>query len=301
MDRYAIDEQRAADLRLVSFTRQLARRWYLVVGAILVAVLTSFVLSSVQTPVYQSAVSFWISLQGTSSAGTTPADLNALTLARLPSYATLAASPNTVTRLKNAANLPSGASDVSVSASAVENQVILVVTCQSSAAATANRVANAYVDLLSSVLSAYERPLAGGASYNVVAQAISTPSGPTAPVKPNKRADLAVGLLGGALLGVGAVWSFNRVQGAYVRGRSVDQPLRPIAAHPVEPPPTGLTRYAETSPERQAYTAEAGNAQPEQYLSHAPDVESNGHSVGEREDPEPAEAITVEYQDLKHY
>ena len=193
-------------MELIDYLRMLARRWKWVVGCALVGWILGALWAMVTPRVYEASVLLFVGSSGASGTqGEERDDLSAsrFTLERMDSYAALVDSPDVTRAVNDELQLglePDDIADV-VTATVLDNTVVLNVTARGDEPAETANIANAAAARLGAVIELVEAPGTGAASpVNVT---VTRPaSAPENPISPNVRLSIALGLLAGAGVGL---------------------------------------------------------------------------------------------------
>jgi polysaccharide biosynthesis transport protein len=234
------------DLR--DYLRIFRKRWPIIVVLFLLGGGTAAALAYRATPIYAAHTQLFVT---TPSGGDNTASLqqgNTFTEERVKSYAAIVSSPIVLTPVIASLHLPQTPSELGakVSASAPLNTVLINVTVRDRSPAQAKAIADAVSLSFTKVVATLETPANGGSSpikVSVVKQA----DVPGSPVSPNKKLDIALGLLLGLALGIGfavlretldttikSTADLNAVSKASFLGGIVfdaDVPKRPLITH----------------------------------------------------------------------
>lgn len=201
-------------MELIDYLRMLARRWRWVVGCALVGWILGALYASMSPRVYEASVLLFVGSSGiTGTDGQARDDLSAsrFTLERMDSYAALVDSPDVTRAVNDELQLGLQPDDIAgvLSASVLDDTVVLNVTARGDAPAETANIANAAAARLGAVIELVEAPGTGAASpVNVT---VTRPaSAPSAPTSPNTTLALALGLVAG--LGVGLLVAALRDQ-----------------------------------------------------------------------------------------
>jgi uncharacterized protein involved in exopolysaccharide biosynthesis len=216
-------------MELIDYLRMLVRRWKWVVGCALVGWILGALWATVTPRVYEASVLLFVGSSGISGTeGEDRDDLSAsrFTLERMDSYAALVDSPDVTRTVNDELQLglePDDIADV-LTATVLDNTVVLNVTARGDQPAETANIANAAAARLGAVIELVEAPGTGAASpVNVT---VTRPaSAPEQPISPNVRLSLALGLMAGA--GVGLVVAALRDQAL---GQAAGDPTRRIPA-----------------------------------------------------------------------
>ncbi|MDP9465770.1 MAG: Wzz/FepE/Etk N-terminal domain-containing protein [Actinomycetota bacterium] len=193
-------------MELIDYLRMLMRRWKWVVGCALVGWILGALWATVTPRVYEASVLLFVGSSGvTGTQGEDRDDLSAsrFTLERMDSYAALVDSPDVTRTVSEELQLglePDDVADV-LTATVLENTVVLNVTARGDQPARTANIANAAAARLSEVIELVEAPGTGAASpVNVT---VTRPaSAPETPISPNVRLLIALGLIAGAGMGL---------------------------------------------------------------------------------------------------
>ena len=190
-------------MTLQQFLNVLRSRWITVCVTALVPILGAVAYTLIATPLYQASTRLFVS----TNAGNSVSDLysgNRLSLERVLSYAQLLTgetlAQRTIDRLDLDMNAPTLAARVT--ARSKPNTVLIDVGVLDPSPIRARDIANALSDEFVAMVSELETPSRGATpeARVVVEQRASIPD---APVVPNKKRSLALGVALGAILGVG--------------------------------------------------------------------------------------------------
>jgi capsular exopolysaccharide synthesis family protein len=188
---------------LQKFINVLRSRWITVCVAALVPILGAVAYTLAQTPLYQASTRLFVS----TTAGKSVSDLysgNRLSLDRVQSYTQLLTgetlAQRTIDRLDLDISAPTLAAHVT--ARSKPNTVLIDVGVLDTSPVRARDIADALSDEFVTMVSELETPSRGATpeARVVVEQRASIPG---APVVPNKKRNLALGIALGAMLGVG--------------------------------------------------------------------------------------------------
>ncbi|MFJ8076225.1 polysaccharide biosynthesis tyrosine autokinase [Streptomyces sp. NPDC096176] len=189
------------DLR--DYVRVLSRRWRAIIVLTLLGAAVGAVVTYTATPEYRATAKLFVSLQGGTDADTAQlAQGNLFTQARVRSYAEVAASPLVTRHVVKELRLDMSPTELSskISATAQPDTVLLQLTVTDTRAARAARMSNAVAERFTEVIRGLERPV--GAETSPVRLSVTEPAAvPAAPFSPRPAVHLALGLLGGLILG----------------------------------------------------------------------------------------------------
>ncbi len=193
-------------MELIDYLRMLMRRWRWVVGCALVGWTLAALWATMTPRVYEASVLLFVGSSGNS--GTAGDETDALsasrfTLERMDSYAALLDSPDVTRAVNDELRLGLEPDDIAgmLSASVLDDTVVLNVTARGDRPATTANIANAAAVRLGAVIELVEAPGTGAASpVNVT---VTRPANaPDNPISPNVRLALVLGLVAGAGIGV---------------------------------------------------------------------------------------------------
>ncbi len=193
-------------MELIDYLRMLMRRWRWVVGCALVGWTLAALWATMTPRVYEASVLLFVGSSG--NTGTTGDETDALsasrfTLERMDSYAALVDSPDVTRAVNDELGLGLEPDEIGsmLSASVLEDTVVLGVTARGDQPAATANIANAAAVRLGAVIELVEAPGTGAASpVNVT---VTRPANaPENPISPNVRLALALGLVAGAGIGV---------------------------------------------------------------------------------------------------
>ena len=190
------------DLR--DYLRIFRKRWPIIVAFLLVGGAAAAAVAFRATPIYAAHTQLFVT---TPSGGDNTASLqqgNTFTQERVKSYAAIVSSPIVLNPVIASLHLTETPAQLgaNVSASAPLNTVLINVTVHNTSPAQAKSIADAVSLSFTKVVATLETPANGGTSpikVSVVKQAEI----PGVPVSPNKKLDIALGILIGLALGVG--------------------------------------------------------------------------------------------------
>ena len=190
-------------MTLQKFINVLRSRWITVCVTALVPILGAVAYTLVQTPMYQASTRLFVS----TTAGKSVSDLysgNRLSVDRVLSYTQLLTGETLAQRTIDRLDLDMDAPTVAarITAKSKPNTVLIDVGVLDPSPIRARDIANALSDEFVAMVSELETPSTGATpeARVIVEQRASIPG---APVVPNKKRNLALGILFGAMLGVG--------------------------------------------------------------------------------------------------
>lgn len=186
------------------YLRVLRARWRLITACVLVALIAAGAATALATKVYEAKSQLFVSTQGVD--GVTGLQQGGqFAQQRVKSYAEVINSPLVTGPVVTDLGLQESPADLgeNVTATAPLDTVLIDVTVKDTSPQQAQRIANAVAEQFTKVASELEAPTGGGTSavrVSVVRQADL----PTGPVSPRPKLNLALGLLVGLAIGVGA-------------------------------------------------------------------------------------------------
>ncbi len=187
---------------LKQYLRVLRERWWIVVLCTLVAVGTAAASAWTQTPEYAAHVKLFVATSdGTDAAAALQGGL--FGQQRVKSYADIVSSNRVVEAVRKELGLKESSGEVAseISASAPLDTVLVNVTVTDVDPVRARDIANAVATQFAALVSTLETP-EGQAVSPVKVSIVEPASTPRIPVSPNKKLDLALGLLIGLAVGV---------------------------------------------------------------------------------------------------
>ncbi len=189
---------------LKQYLRVLREQWWLVAACTLVALAAAAAVAFTQTPKYAAKVQLFVAAadQQSSTSGAYQGGL--FSQQRVKSYAAIVNSEPVVTAVRRQLGLTSSVSSIQneITASAPLDTVLVDVTVTDTNPARARDIANAVGTQFSSLVNTLETT-AGQKVSPVKVSTVQPAVLPKSPVSPNKKLDLALGLLVGLALGVG--------------------------------------------------------------------------------------------------
>jgi non-specific protein-tyrosine kinase len=185
----------------------LRRHWRLVVVVTLLGVAAATAATVVQPRTYTARTDLFVSAQDRATAG----DISSVysgslfTTARVKSYVSIVSSLRTAQLVKDDLGLSLDADQIEqkISASVPLDQVIIHVTAQDRDPQLAQQIANSVGKVLPELVDQLEKPADGGPSP-VKVSVVQAAELPVHPTSPRPKLNLALGLLVGLALGVGA-------------------------------------------------------------------------------------------------
>jgi non-specific protein-tyrosine kinase len=189
------------DLR--DYLNVLRKRWHVILLATLVCVGAAGAMAFMQKPTYQANAQLFVSVNE-------PGDQSQVyqqglaAAQRVKSYADIVDSPQVTDAVQNQLHLglTSGQIAAEVTADNPLDTVLLNLHVRDTDPARAAAIANAVADQFGKLVNDLETPQ-GSATSPVKVSTVQKASVPAAPVAPNKKVDVALGLLLGLALGIG--------------------------------------------------------------------------------------------------
>lgn len=216
-------------MELRDYLRILRRNWILIVAGMLTGLLMGGAASILVKPTYTAETQLFVAIQGSGSVQELQQG-NTFSQARVQSYVKTVESPVVLQPVIDSLGLPVTSDELSSSVTAITdiNTVLITIAVSDSSPVQAAAIAQAVADSLIRAVDTLEKPRTGGASpvsLSVIKPAIAPPS----PSAPNTKMNLAVGVLFGLALGVGAATlrttMDNRIRGELDLRRVTDAPL----------------------------------------------------------------------------
>jgi succinoglycan biosynthesis transport protein ExoP len=191
-------------VELRDYVRILRKRWPIIVILLLLGGGAATAVAFRATPIYAAHTQLFVT---TPSGGDNTTGLqqgNTFTQERVKSYAAVVSSPIVLTPVVKSLGLAITPQQLGaeVSASAPLNTVLINVTVRNASPEQAKSIADAVSLSFTKVVAQLETPASGGSSP-IKVSVVKEADVPTAPVSPNKKLDIALGLLLGLALGVG--------------------------------------------------------------------------------------------------
>ncbi|MDP9889825.1 polysaccharide biosynthesis tyrosine autokinase [Pseudarthrobacter enclensis] len=189
-------------LELRDYLRVARRSWITIVTCTTLGLLAAAALSLSLTPTYTAKTQLFVAIQGSGSVSELQQG-NTFTQARVQSYAETATTPAVLQPAIDALGLQVSANQLAnkISAHTDTSTVLISITAQDSSPVQAAAIAQAVANSLVAVVQDLESPAKGGNSP-VKLSVVTPATAPVSPSAPNTRANLAVGLFGGLVLGL---------------------------------------------------------------------------------------------------
>lgn len=248
------------DLRLDlrDYIRILRRNWLVVAAATMLGLLFGASSVLLTKPTYTAETQLFVAIQSSGSVQELQQG-NTFSQARVQSYVRTVRTPVVLQPAINSLGLDVSAESLSgrVTAATDLNTVIINIAVEDVSPVQAAATAQAVADSLIRVVEELEKPETGGSSP--VRLSVITPAeAPTTPSAPNTRLNLALGLFGGLVLGVGTAivrtLLDNRIRGEADVRQVTDAPiLGGIAYDPAAVKKPLLTQSAAQSPRAESF------------------------------------------------
>ena len=189
------------DLR--DYLRTLRKRWRLVVACTVLSLLAAGLATSLATKIYESKTQLFVSARDQAGDISGAYQGGLFTQQRVKSYAQVADSPAVTDPVADRLGLDPGVVAAEVTAEAPLDTVLINITVADSDPGRAQNLASAVADEVRRLVPELERA-EGEAASPVKVTVIKAASLPAAPSSPRPMLNLALGLLAGLALGVGA-------------------------------------------------------------------------------------------------
>ncbi len=189
---------------LHDYLRVLRKRWRLVTLCTLLALAGSATATLLTTPTYQATAQLFISAQAATDLSVATQGSN-FALQRVTSYADIVASPMVTQPVIDELHLATTTAELAgqIKASNPPNTVLLNISVSDPDPRLARDITNAVAAQFTQVVKQLESPEGSGTAL-VKATVVQVADTPIAPVSPRKTVNLALGLLVGLAIGVGA-------------------------------------------------------------------------------------------------
>lgn len=223
----------------LSFALTAAQRfWWVIAVAIVVGLAASVLAYDRATPQYKASAQLFVSVPTRDLGPQASYQGGLFTQQRVVSYADLVTSPSVLDTVIRETGTDMSRSELAshVSVEAPEDTVLINIAVTLPSAKEAQRIAQALAEAFSTFVETLEQP--DGESVSPIRVAVSRPAQlPTSPVSPSLKLNLAIGLLGGLLVGAACA------AGLVIRDRTVKSleetsdefGLRALATVPADP------------------------------------------------------------------
>lgn len=190
---------------LIGMLRALRRRWAYVLGGVSLGVLAAAAVVASSTPTYTGTAQVFISTPAPDATASDLAQGSQFSQQRVTTYARLANTPLVLQPVLDRLDLDMSVGDLAgkVSAAAPVNTSLVSVTAEDGDRETAALITNAVADSLVQVIPRLEQA-SDGSPAPVRATVVEPAQPPGSPASPNVRLLLALGLIVGLAVGVGA-------------------------------------------------------------------------------------------------
>jgi capsular exopolysaccharide synthesis family protein len=191
------------DLR--DYMRLVRKRWRIISACVLLSLIGAAAITALSPKVYSAQAQIIISAQATADDLTSALQGSSFTQQRVKSYAAIVNTPLVTQPVVKSLNLSITADQLShrISASNPLDTFLLDISVTDNDPVVAQKTANAVANQFLQVVKDLETP-EGSAQPLVKATVVKPASVPTVPVSPRPKINLALGLLVGLALGVGA-------------------------------------------------------------------------------------------------
>ena len=190
-------------MALRDYARTLRKRWALVLLCVLLSVGAAAAATLASAKTYTSSTQLFVSARDQSGAISDAYQGGLFTQQRVKSYAQVADSPAVTDKVADSLGIPPAELAGKVTAEAPLDTVLLNITANDRSPKEAQRIAAAVADEVVSLIPTLETP-AGASGTPVKISVIKQASLPGSPSSPRPKINLALGLLVGLALGVGA-------------------------------------------------------------------------------------------------
>lgn len=190
-------------MELGDYIRVIRERWIVIVACILVVTAIAAAVTFRTPKVYQSEARLFIARVDESS-NKQAYEGGLLSIQRMTTYADLASGPEVAQRVADDLGLQTSAEDLTgrITASAIPQSLLLVLTVQDSDARRAQQIAQSAGKQLIALIGDLEAP-PGQVDAPVKATVVDAASLPSTPVSPKPARNIALGFVLGLLLGLG--------------------------------------------------------------------------------------------------
>ncbi|WP_051098353.1 polysaccharide biosynthesis tyrosine autokinase [Sporichthya polymorpha] len=182
------------------YVRVLRERWLLVVFGLILGVTGAGAHAFLATEQYSTSATFFIATTDLGDDVTKAYQGSLLSEQKIKSYTELATGRRMKEQVEQVLGAPLGSA--SLGASARPDTVLLTISVTDPSPQRAQRIAQIASTEFVALVNEVEKPVAGGTPA-VTAKIVQTPTLPDAPVSPKPARDFALGIVLGAMLGVG--------------------------------------------------------------------------------------------------
>lgn len=208
------------------FVGVIRARWRLVAACVLIVIGATAAATIAMTPVYEATARVYMATTKPST-GTSEGGTYVITRQDLNTYVAVMGSPDVQGPLRQRLGLPPNA-PVDVEATVSDLSNVLDLQARSSDPQQAAAIANTAGPVLAAAAKKFS-PLLANNNQAVEATAVTPATVPTAPISPNVKKNLALGLLAGLVAGVG-VALIRHVSDTKVRG---EEDVRALSNRPI--------------------------------------------------------------------
>lgn len=216
-------------MELGDYLRVLRRNWTVIMAFTLMGLLLGAAVSIFTKPIYTSETQLFVAIQSSGSVQELQQG-NTFSQARVQSYAKTVGSPIVLQPVIDSLGLETTAQELAtrVKASTDLNTVLVDISVVDHSPVQAAAIAQGVANSLISVVDSLEKPKSGGTSP-ISLSVIKPAAAPTVPSAPDTRLNLAAGLLGGVIVGLGVAILRtkldNKIRGEADLRRVTDAPL----------------------------------------------------------------------------
>lgn len=192
-------------MTLRSYLQILRKRWPLIVIISLLGILAAISLTIITPNTYSAQASAFVTITSTGTESNSLYQNSQFALQRVKSYPQVISSPDVLQPVIDELQLDLSVQDLqeTVTADNPPDTVLLNITAQSGSPIQAQLIANSAAQHLGTVIEQLETSRAGGTAPVKVSTAVPA-NLPQSPVSPRRSLNLALGLLIGLALGIGA-------------------------------------------------------------------------------------------------
>ncbi len=217
-------------MTIQDYLRVLREQWVVVVSAVVLAVIAAGAVTFLRPPEYTAKLTMYVSAQaGDTADGAYQGSL--LSQQRVTSYVELVSSTRVSGEVIRRLDLPQTPEELArqITALSAKDSVLIDVAVTDSSPERAAQVANAVGDVFTSLVDELERPTTADGVPPVAVRVVQPAAEPTGPSSTGLPVILALGLLAGLAVGVGAALARNALDTS-VRSR---ERLREVAPAPI--------------------------------------------------------------------